>query len=85
MLYTSKPLERIYADPSIFDSIKKEKAKDEVPQYREIMLPNGRIVTRREGENDIIERIYSTDMGDYLKEEYYPGKNIKQTGESSTK
>lgn len=78
MLYTSKPLERVYADPSVFDSTRKDKPKEEEQlQYRELSLPNGRIVTRREGENYIIERIHSTDMKDYLNEEYYPGKNVK--------
>jgi hypothetical protein len=47
-------------------------------EYREVLLPNGRIVTRREGENYIIERLNSTNMKDYLNDEYVPGKNIKQ-------
>jgi hypothetical protein len=78
MLYTIRPLERIYAVPDVFNDKRKEMPKDEAePQYREVLLPNGRIVTRREGENYIIEKINSTDMSDYLNEEYIPGKSMK--------
>jgi hypothetical protein len=77
MLYTAKPLERIYADPSVFDSKRKERPAQE-NLYQEVTLPNGRIVTRKDGENYVIERLHSTDMRDYLNEEYYPGKNMKQ-------
>jgi hypothetical protein len=44
-------------------------------EYKEVLLPNGRIITRRDGENYIIERISSTDMKDYLKAEYSPGQS----------
>lgn len=77
MLYTVRPLERIYATPDAFDKKRKESPKDEAQeQYREVLLPNGRIVTRKEGEGYVIESIYSTDMTDYLNEEYVPGKSI---------
>lgn len=75
MLYTAKPLERIYADPSVFDSKRKARPTEE-SEYKETILANGRIVSRREGENYVIESLRSTDMKDYLNEEYYPGKNI---------
>lgn len=77
MLYTSRPLERIYAPPEVFDqSRSKTTSTDESEaEYKEIMLKNGRIITRRDGDNYIIERIVSTDMSDYLKEEYTPGRN----------
>lgn len=77
MLYTSRPLERVYADPSVFDSTRRERPKEEDnPQFREMSLPSGRIVTRYDGENYIIERLHSTDMKDYLNEAYYPGRNV---------
>lgn len=86
MLYTVKPLERIYASPSVFEVNKKTQESDSSfknggmgePEYREVLLPNGRIVTRRVGENYVIERINSTDMHDYLNDEYAPGKSYKE-------
>ena len=84
MLYTVRPLERIYATPNNnknnkddSGNIKNKSTENKEAEYREVMLPNGRIVTRREGENYVIERINSTDMKDYLKDDYVPGKNIK--------
>ena len=78
MLYTSRPLERIYAPPSVFENKKVNKEGEASSEdYREVILPNGRIITRKDGENYVIEKLYSTDMKDYLNEEYSPGKNIK--------
>lgn len=82
MLYTVRPLERIYAPPGVFDEKRKEKPESTEKantdsEYKEALLPNGRIVTRREGESYIIERINSTDMQDYLNDEYAPGKSYK--------
>ncbi len=88
MLYTIRPLERIYADPSVFRSKKNEDIKsvkygalesgeNSESQYREVLLPNGRITTRREGEGYVIERINSTDMKDYLNADYVPGMRMK--------
>lgn len=82
MLYTARPLERIYADPSAFSQKKQGAPKaGEInnSEYKEVMLPNGRIVTRRDGDNYVIERINSTNMKDYLNEEYVPGKNMKSS------
>lgn len=77
MLYTARPLERIYAPPEVFDPGKNTKAcaGNSEAEYKEVILPSGRILTRRDGENYIIERINSTDMSDYLKAEYAPGRN----------
>ena len=82
MLYTARPLERIYAAPGVFDPSRAEKEAGKAeasakPEYKEVLLPSGRIVTRREGNNYIIERINSTDMQDYLNDEYNPGKYMK--------
>jgi len=84
MLYTVRPLEQIYAAPNNNKNnkaengnIKNQSTENKEAEYREVMLPNGRIVTRRDGENYVIERINSTDMKDYLKDDYVPGKNIK--------
>ncbi len=91
MLYTVRPLERIYADPSTFRPARKEAGKSvsygvtnsgeqNGPEYREVILPNGRIITRREGEGFVVERINSTDMKDYLNTDYAPGKSYKEQG-----
>jgi hypothetical protein len=82
MLYTVRPLERIYADPAVFDPAGKSKSKEDKgsdeAEYREVLLPNGRIVTRRDGESYVIENIFSTDMHDYINEDYFPGRNYKE-------
>ena len=88
MLYTVRPLERIYANPDTFDSGRhgdgnkfqagsSSQDKTEAADYKEVLLPNGRIVTRRNGEGYIIERLHSTDMRDYLNQEYAPGQNYQ--------
>lgn len=81
MLYTVKPLERIYAAPETFDSSKRFSAaqakETSAQEYKDIVLQNGRIVARRNGEEYVVERINSTNMKDYLNEEYVPGKSIK--------
>lgn len=75
MLYTVVPLERIYVDQNAKDQAKKEETE---PEYREILLKHGRVVTRRDGDNYVVHRINSTDMSDYLNDDYSPGKVIKQ-------
>lgn len=83
MLYTVVPLEKIYATPQ-YDKDKNStdknyQAKDGADiEYQEVLLPHGRIITRREGKDYIIEKIHSTDMRDYLNEEYAPGKKVKK-------
>lgn len=78
MLYTVMPLERVYARPVSYTDIKQERPKEsQEAEYQEVILPHGRVITRREGEGFIVERINSTDMSDYLKEDYTPGKSIK--------
>ncbi|NLZ83351.1 MAG: hypothetical protein GX915_06785, partial [Clostridiales bacterium] len=47
-------------------------------KYQEVDLPNGRILTRRDGEKNIICRVNSTDMSDYLNVDYSPGKAYKK-------
>jgi len=79
MLYTVVPLECIYATPYRVKVEQKEKETEEQEaQYREVLLQHGRIVTRRNGEDYIIERINSTNMGDYLNEGYNPGKKFTE-------
>ena len=78
MLYTVMPLERIYARPLSYTDIRHEKPKNESElEYRDVPLKHGRVLTRREGENYIIERVNSTDMSDYLNDEYVAGKIYK--------
>ena len=71
MLYTSVPLERVYKDFSQPDN------SNENVEYKEVILPHGRIVTKRDGDNYVIEKINSTQMSDYLSDEYIPGKSIQ--------
>ncbi|MBP1756021.1 MAG: hypothetical protein H6Q59_2419 [Firmicutes bacterium] len=78
MLYTVWPLERVYARPASYTDIKQENPKEAATmEYREVSLQHGKVVARRDGENYIVEQLYSTDMQDYLKADYSPGKNIK--------
>ena len=81
MLYTVVPLERIYTNPNINETDKKKEhskqEETEEAEYRDVPLPHGRVITRRDGENYIVEKINSTDMSDYLNEEYSPGKTFK--------
>ena len=78
MLYTVMPLERIYARPLSYTDIRQERPKEQPEaEYRDVPLQHGRLLTRREGENYVIERVNSTDMGDYLNDEYVPGKFYK--------
>jgi hypothetical protein len=78
MLYTVRPLERIYARPVSYTDIKQDKPKDQTEaQYREVNLQHGRVVTRREGDEYVVEGVNSTSMQDYLNEQYSPGKSYK--------
>ena len=78
MLYTVRPLERVYARPASYTDIKQEKPKNQSEtQYREVTLQHGRVVTRREGDEYVVEGVISTDMKDYLNDKYSPGKNLK--------
>jgi len=72
MLYTVVPLERIYKN----NGEKQPAARETEPQYKEILIKHGRIVARREGDNYVVQKIYTTDMSDYLNEAYMPGKII---------
>lgn len=72
MLYTVVPLERIYVDQRA-----KAAEDDAEPEYKEVFIKHGRIVARRDGENYVVQKINSTDMSDYLKVDYFPGKLIK--------
>lgn len=79
MLYTVRPLEKIYGTPKTKKDIEKEEIdRAEKTEYQEIELPSGRILTRREGEDNIICRVNSTDMSDYLNVDYSPGKAYKK-------
>ncbi|NLP17269.1 MAG: hypothetical protein GX379_09590 [Clostridiales bacterium] len=74
MLYTVVPLERVYVDHNAKDQAIKDATE---PEYKEVLLKHGRVVTRRDGENYVVHRIISTDMSDYLNQEYSPGMIIK--------
>lgn len=74
MLYTSVPLERIYFDHNAKNQDKKEEKELE---YKEVLLKHGRVVTCREGNDYVVHKINSTDMSDYLNDDYSPGKIIK--------
>ena len=76
MLYTVVPLERIYTDFSERNKPTKKAENTDTQEYKEVILDHGRVVTRREGDNYIVERINSTNMSDYLNEDYTPGKTV---------
>jgi hypothetical protein len=82
MLYTVMPLERVYANPRSEEEKQwREKhnlKEDSEEEYQEINLQNGRVIAHRSGKNYVVERINSTDMKDYLNEDYSPGKEIKR-------
>jgi hypothetical protein len=73
LLYTVVPLERIYVDQSTKNQSKNEETE---PEYKDVMINHGRVITRREGKNFIVQRINSTDMSDYLNSNYSPGKIV---------
>ena len=82
MLYTVVPLERVYHnfredDKPKLKSGDNDKQQTDQTEYREVMLKHGRVVTRRDGDSYVVEKIYSTDMSDYLNKEYAPGKAIR--------
>lgn len=80
MLYTVVPLERIYNNraKSVLDDyrVKNTSAIDEEIEYRDIPIANGKITVRRQGNKNIVNRIHSTDMSDYLNDKYVPGMEI---------
>ncbi len=83
MLYTSVPLERVYhnfreADKPTAGDGAKAKGTEEENGIKEVMLKHGRLVTKRDGDNYVIQKVYSTDMGDYLKDQYAPGSLYKE-------
>ncbi|SHO53527.1 YlzJ-like family protein [Anaerocolumna xylanovorans] len=77
MLYTVTPLERIYTDrtKSNIQSKEKEEKSTEVERCS-FDVERGKIYTRKEGKDYIIEGIQSTDMEDYLNPLYSPGNNF---------
>jgi hypothetical protein len=82
MLYTVMPLERIYSyrTESVLGNtgqLEFQNAGDTAVEYRDISLEHGSVRARRDGENFVVEGINSTDMRDYLNEEYVPGAVIK--------
>lgn len=81
MLYTVFPLERIYSNmtQSLTDSSRNQEQMNSVQdiEYRDISLKHGTLRARRDGENYVVEGIVSTDPGDYLKEDYFPGSTLK--------
>lgn len=83
MLYTSVPLERVYhnfreqAKPVAKDSSSEHNNEDNM-EYKEVLLKHGRLVTKRDGENYVVQKVYSTDMGDYLNDRYSPGMEYKE-------
>jgi hypothetical protein len=74
MLYTVVPLERIYVDQRANKTAIKEETEAE---YKEVLLKHGRVVARREGDDYVVHKINTTDMSDYLNDDYVPGKVIK--------
>jgi hypothetical protein len=83
MLYTSVPLERVYYNFREANQVKagdgaKAKGIEGEDDFKEVMLKHGRLVTKRDGDHYVIQKVYSTDMGDYLKDQYAPGSIYKE-------
>lgn len=81
MLYTVVPLERIYSyrTESILgkSSRNTENKEDSEVEYKQVELQHGRVYARRDGDNYVVDGICSTDMSDYLNNEYAPGAVLK--------
>lgn len=66
MLYTVRPLERIYKDMN-------QEEKEEPYEEKVFDTPHGQIYTRKLEDKYIINQIVSSDMSDYLNEAFQPG------------
>lgn len=80
MLYTIVPLERIYNNRtrSILDDyrVKNSHEPDETIKYKDMPIAYGKVSIRQEGNKNIVNRVTSTDMSDYLNVKYFPGMEI---------
>lgn len=72
MLYTVRPLERIYHN---FNQEPKDQLDGNV-EYKEFPIPSGIVIARRDEDKYIVDHIISTDMTDYLLDKYQPGIQI---------
>ena len=81
MLYTVVPLDRIYQNQarSMFYHINpvSELTQSETI-YDTVNMEHGFADVRYTEEGYVIERLHSTNMADYLKEEYQPGYLVKR-------
>lgn len=66
MLYTVRPLERIYTDLNC----KVEEKPQEIKMFE---TEHGQIYAKKCEDKYIIDQLVSSEMSDYLKEEYQPG------------
>jgi hypothetical protein len=81
MLYTIVPLEKIYScrTESVISGKTTNDDNDKMStdvESKRIALRHGHIYAKKEGEGYIVDGILSTDMADYLNENYFPGKSI---------
>lgn len=77
MLYTTRPLERIYSNQVqslIISRFTDEERKNELIS---LDVEHGKVYARREGDNYIVDGINSTSLDDYLDSKYSPGSIIK--------
>ncbi len=88
MLYTIVPLERIYSyrTKSIIASKRNtaEKQDLEKDEFVNIALQHGQVYARRDGDHYVVDGICSTDMNDYLNENYSLGASISYPGADVT-
>ena len=81
MLYTVTPLERIYANQVqslIISRYKEDEIKNHGTVERKcIDIQHGKVYARRDGNNYVVDGIISTNMSDYLNNEYTPGTIVK--------
>jgi hypothetical protein len=84
MLYTIVPLERVYSNrtQSILgnSSYRNTVTADaiEESEYKSVSIQYGNLYAKRVGDHYVVDGIRSTDMNDYLNNNYMPGTILKQ-------
>lgn len=73
MLYTIVPLEKVY----ISKTPACNKPEEKEIEIKDISIQNGIVSVRRDKDQYVVEKIWSTDMKDYLNDDYTPGTIMK--------
>ncbi len=73
MLYTIIPLERVYV-PQVTSDNDQPAAKME---RKDVSINNGVVSLVKQNDHYVVDRVWSTDMKDYLNTDYSPGSIMK--------